>query len=190
MSGRRWRVATLALLLMAVLGVAQAQRRELAYLSAGGGWSAVRTDCTDALACGQSGVGGRVVGGLVLSPGLAAEVLLIDFGRARSRSSSRDVTAHQQMLGLGTAVQLELGGGLVANFRGGLAGSRVERTIQQFGGSSRGSTWYLDGYGGFSLLFRLTRDLALEVSLDATGVEDRVSRDSAAMGSVGLSFRF
>lgn len=187
--------AALALLLTALTALtapssAQAQRRELGYVSAGGGWSSLRTDCSLAQTCDQVAVGGRLVGGWVLAPGIAAEALLIDFGRARTRRQSGEATVHQQMLGLGTAVQLELGGGLLANFRGGLAASRVERALQQAGRRSRESTLYLDGYGGFSLLLRIGRDLALEVGFDATGLEDQVSRDSAAIGFVGLSLRF
>ena len=182
--------AALALALLAALGSAQAQRREVGYISAGGGWSSLRTDCRLALTCDQVAFGGRLVGGLVVAPGFAAEALLIDFGRARTRRQDGEATVHQQMLGLGTALQLELGGGLLASFRGGLAASRVQQSLQQPGRSSRESTVYLDGYGGFSLLFRVTRDVAVEIGFDATGVEDQVSRDSAAMGFVGLSFRF
>lgn len=182
--------AALFLALLSTLGIAQAQRREVAYVSAGGGWSSLRTDCRLALSCEQLAFGGRLVGGWVFAPGLAAEALLIDFGRARTRRSDSDATVHQQMLGLGTAVQLELGGGLLATFRGGLAASRVESALQQSGRRSRESTLYLDGYGGISLLFRMTRDVAVEIGLDATGVEDQVSRDSAAIAFVGLSLRF
>ena len=182
--------AALALALLATLGSAQAQRREVGYVSAGGGWSSLRTDCRLALSCDQVALGGRLLGGLVVVPGFAAEALLIDFGRARTRRQDGEATVHQQMLGLGTAVQLELGGGLLASFRGGLAASRVERSLQQSGRRSRESTLYLDGYGGFSLLFRMTRDVAVEIGFDATGVEDQVSRNSAAMGFAGLSLRF
>lgn len=182
--------AALALALLATLGSAQAQRREVGYVSAGGGWSSLRTDCRLALSCDQVALGGRLLGGLVVVPGFAAEALLIDFGRARTRRQDGEATVHQQMLGLGTAVQLELGGGLLASFRGGLAASRVERSLQQSGRRSRESTLYLDGYGGFSLLFRVTRDVAVEIGFDGTGVEDQVSRDSAAIGFIGLSLRF
>jgi hypothetical protein len=182
--------AALALALLATLGSAQAQRREVGYVSAGGGWSSLRTDCRLALSCDQVALGGRLLGGLVVVPGFAAEALLIDFGRARTRRQDGESTVQQQMLGLGTAVQLELGGGLLASFRGGLAASRVERSLQQSGRRSRESTLYLDGYGGFSLLFRMTRDVAVEIGFDATGVEDQVSRDSAALGFIGLSLRF
>ena len=180
----------LALLLLVTLGSAQAQRREVGYVSASGGWSVLRTDCRSTLTCDQVAFGGRLVGGLMVAPGFAAEALLIDFGRARTRRQNGESTAHQQLLGLGTAAQLELGGGLLANFRGGLAASRVERSLQQSGSRSRESTVYLDGYGGFSLLFRVTRDVALEIGFEATGIEDQVSRDSAAMGFIGLSLRF
>ena len=182
--------AAFALLLLSVLGSAQAQRREVGYISAGGGWSSLRTDCRLALSCDQVALGGRLLGGLVVVPGFAAEALLIDFGRARTRRQDGESTVHQQMLGLGTAVQLELGGGLLANFRGGLAASRVEGSLQQSGRRSGESTVYLDGYGGFSLLFRVTRDVAVEIGFDATGVEDQVSRNSAAMGFAALSLRF
>ncbi len=188
--GRRGGRAALALALLATLGSAQAQRREVGYVSAGGGWSSLRTDCRLALSCDQVALGGRLLGGLVIVPGFAAEALLIDFGRARTRRQDGEATVHQQMLGLGTAVQLELGGGLLASFRGGLAASRVERSLQQSGRRSRESTLYLDGYGGFSLLFRVTRDVAVEIGFDGTGVEDQVSRDSAAIGFIGLSLRF
>ena len=182
--------AAFALLLLSVLGSAQAQRREVGYISAGGGWSSLRTDCRLALSCDQVALGGRLLGGLVVVPGFAAEALLIDFGRARTRRQDGEATVHQQMLGLGTAVQLELGGGLLASFRGGLAASRVQGSLQQSGSRSRESTLYLDGYGGFSLLFRVTRDVAVEIGFDGTGVEDQVSRDSAAIGFIGLSLRF
>lgn len=190
MAGAVWTRALLVLVVLTSWGSAQAQRREVGYVSASGGWSVLRTDCSVALSCDQTAVGARLVGGLVFSPGLAAEVLVLDFGRGRTRTNDGLVTLHQQTLGLGTAVQLELGGGLLANFRGGLAASRVGRNFQQSRNTRSDSTAYLDVYGGFSLLFRMTRDLAVEVSFDATGVEDRVSRDSAAMGSLGLSLRF
>lgn len=182
--------AAFALLLLSVLGSAQAQRREVGYISASGGWSSLRTDCRLALSCDQVALGGRLLGGLVVVPGFAAEALLIDFGRACTRRQDGEATVHQQMLGLGTAVQLELGGGLLASFRGGLAASRVQGSLQQSGSRSRESTLYLDGYGGFSLLFRVTRDVAVEIGFDGTGVEDQVSRDSAAIGFIGLSLRF
>ena len=188
---RRLGNAALALLLtLTALGSAQAQRRELGYVSAGGGWSSQRTDCRLALSCDQVAVGGRLLGGLMFAPGFAAEALLIDFGRARTRRQDGESNVHQQLLGLGTALQLELGGGLLASFRGGLAASRVQRSLQQLGSRGRDSTVYLDGYGGFSLLFRVTRDVAVEFGFDATGVEDQVARDSAALGFVGLSLRF
>lgn len=188
-----WRLAcrvVLLVLAVSTLGSAQAQRRELGYVSVAGGWSSQRTDCSFSLSCDQLAYGGRLAGGLVTAPGFAAEALLIDFGRARTRRQDGDFTVHQQMLGLGSAVQWELGGGLLANFRGGLAVSRVERTSHRLGRSSREGTVYLDGYGGLSLLFRVTRDVAVEVGFEATGIEDQVSRDSAAMGFVGLSLRF
>jgi hypothetical protein len=190
-----WRLAsrvTLALLALTTLSNAQAQRREVGYVSVGGGWSSMRTDCTFALSCAQVAVGGRLVGGLVFARGFTAEALLIDFGRARTRRQDGDVTVHQLMVGLGSAVQVELGGGLLASLRGGLALNRVDRTFTRPGGSSEriGNTGYVDGYGGLSVLFRVTRDLAVEIGFDATGIEDQVSRDSAAMGFVGLSLRF
>jgi hypothetical protein len=188
-----WRLAgrvAFFLLALTTLSSAQAQRRELGYVSVAGGWSSQRTDCSFSLSCDQFAYGGRLAGGLVIAPGFAAEALLIDFGRARTRRQDGDFTVHQQMLGLGSALQWELGGGLLANIRGGLAVSRVERTSQRLGRSSRQGTVYLDGYGGLSLLFRVTRDVAVEVGFDATGIEDQVSRDSAALGFVGLSLRF
>jgi hypothetical protein len=182
-----------ALLLGFAAAGAQAQHVEHAYLTLSGGPSSVQTTCLNTrYDCGLSAQGGRLLGGLFISPGVAVEWVCMDFGRGRETRFQDSQRVGLRMLGLGSAAQLELGGGLAFTVRGGLAGSRLQRTADMGGQQSRVVLDNVDLYAGLSAMFRVNRSLAIEASLDALGLSDdnRYRREGGVMATVGLSLRF
>lgn len=182
-----------ALVLGAAAAGAQAQHVEHAYLTLSGGPSSVQTTClNNRYDCGLSAKGGRLLGGLFINPGVAVEWVYMDFGRGQETRFLDSQRVGLRMMGLGSAAQLELGGGLAFTVRGGLAGSRLQRDANEGGLQSRVVLDNLDLYAGISALFRLNRTLAIEASLDALGLSDdnRYRREGGVMASLGVSLRF
>lgn len=184
--------AYVALVLASVAANVQAQHIERAYLSASVGASAVETPCIDdRYNCSLSGKGGRLLGGLFIGNGLSVEAVFIDFGRGKETRGSQSQQLSLRMAGIGTAVHLELGGGLAFVARGGLAGTRSQRdeTSGPFVRTSQVSG--IEGYVGFGGLLRLNRQLAIEANLDVLGLsDDSYRREGGLIGSLGLSLRF
>ncbi len=171
---------------------ASAQHVEHAYLSLAGGATSVQTRCLNGRdACGLASSGGRLLGGLYFNPGLAAELVYMDFGRGRETRLNDTQQVSLRMAGIGTAAQLELGGGLAFTVRAGLAGTRTVRDATEGGLRSAVTQNGVELYGGFSAMFRVTRALAIEASFDALGLSDNTDRrDGGLMGSLGLSLRY
>lgn len=188
---KSWIAAFAALVLASAATHTQAQHIERAYLSASGGASAMQTVCEDTrYNCSVSATGGRVLGGLFVGNGLSVEALFIDFGRGQDFRGGQSSRVNLRMGGLGTAVHLELGGGLAFVARGGLAGTRFQRD-DPAGFARTSQVTGIDGYVGFSGLFRLNRQLAIDASVDVLGLsESNYRRDGGLMGSLGLSLRF
>jgi hypothetical protein len=169
----------------------QAQHIERAYISGAAGTSAIQTVCSDSrYNCSASATGGRVLGGLFVGNGLSVEAIYIDFGSGREFRRGQFSQVSLRMGGIGTALHLELGGGIAFVARGGLAGTRFQRDDPS-GFSTSSYVTGVDGYVGFGGLFRVTRQLAIEASVDVLGLGDeQYRRDGGVMGSVGLSLRF
>jgi hypothetical protein len=178
-------------LLTLTCAAAQAQvwdgPRERAYLSGGGGPSAVGASCQGSTSCSNSSQGGRLVAGVFVKRGLAVELVGIDFGKARLGQGGATVTETRRMLALGSALQLELGADLAAQFRGGVA---ALRSVREGAFSNRAVGAGTEGYAGFSLLYRVNRQVAIEASFDAVGFDGRRNSDSSALGGIGVSLRF
>jgi hypothetical protein len=186
-------VKTAAVLLLAGAATgASAQHVEHAYLTVSGGVSSVQTRClNDRDSCGLAGRGGRVLGGLFVNPGLAVEIVYMDFGRGREVRFGDSQQVGLRMVGLGSAAVLELGGGLAFTVHAGLAGTRTTRESTVALRRSAVTENAVDFYGGISALFRLNKTLAIEASIDALGLSDSsYRRDGGLMGSLGLSLRF
>lgn len=182
-----------AALLAAAVAPAQAQHIEHAYLTVSGGASSVQTRCLERdYDCGLAGHGGRVLGGIYFQPGLAAELVYTDFGRGSEFRGADRQRVGMRMVGLGSAAQLELGGGLAFTVRAGLAGTRTTRDSEV--GLRRSLTVEnsLDLYVGIAALIRLNRTLAIEAGVDLLGLSEdrRYRQEGAVMGMIGLSLRF
>jgi hypothetical protein len=181
-----------ALLLGAGAAAAQAQHVEHAYLTLSGGGSSVQTTCLNGRdSCGLASTGGRALGGLFFQPGLAAEIIYMDFGRGRETRGADEQRVGLRSLGLGTAAIMELGGGLAFTVRAGVAGTRISRESTQALRSSAVVESSAELYGGFSGLFRVNKALAVEFGVDALGLGDSTyRRDGGLMASLGLSLRY
>jgi hypothetical protein len=187
------------LLLALAAGTAQAQHVEHAYLALSAGPSSVQTRCLNASSsnssdsnnCGLSSSGGRALAGLFFQPGLAAEIVYLDFGRGRETRGADEQRVGLHALGLGTAAVMELGGGVAFAVRAGVAGTRIHRESTVALRRSEVVESSAELYGGVSGLFRFNRALAIEFSVDALGLGDSTyRRDGGAMASLGLSLRY
>jgi hypothetical protein len=165
---------------------------EHAYATLSGGATSVQTRCLNGRDdCALSSSGGRLLGGFYVNPGLAAEIVYMDFGRGRQDRLADTQQVGLRMAGIGAAAQLELGGGLAFTARGGLAGMRMVRDSTVGGLRSVVTQNSAEFYGGLSAMFRLNKTLAIEASLDVLGLGDSsYRRDSGVMGSLGLSLRY
>ncbi len=185
------------LLLAVAAGAAQAQHVEHAYLALSAGPSSVQTRClnasnnSDRYNCGLSSSGGRALAGLFFQPGLAAEIVYLDFGRGRETRGADEQRVGLRALGLGTAAVMELGGGVAFAVRAGVAGTRSHRESTVALRRSEVVESSAELYGGVSGLFRFNRALAIEFSVDALGLGDSTyRRDGGAMATLGLSLRY
>ena len=185
------------LLLAVAAGAAPAQHVEHGYLALAAGPSSVQTQClsassnSDRNSCGLASSGGRALAGLFFQPGLAAEIVVLDFGRGVETRGADEQRVRLRALGLGTAAVMELGGGLAFAVRAGVAGTRIHRESTVASRRSEVVKSSAELYGGVSGLFRVNRELAIEFSVDALGLGDSTyRRDGGVMATLGLSLRY
>lgn len=150
-------------------------------------------DCGSA--CNRSTFSGKLFGGKRLTPGLAAELNYMMFGRvdrgnnaseaARTNISAEDRRVTAITLGVNWEVELLLD--FTNHLRAGVARVKRERDVQRPDGQQESFNSYRTApYVGAGLSFRLTRDARLNTNFDYI-----VDGDSSLyLFSVGGSFEF
>jgi len=160
------------------------------YLSVGAGASAHAADCATSRQCDRVGGAARAALGLFVTPEVALELAVADFGKSLIGDRYGDAEFGVRMVGVGIALPLEYGNRFNGLLRLGVAGVRA--TLQPLapstGPSSSGTS--VEGYYGLTLGYMLTSTLAAELSIDGTRGYAGSTGGRVDALTLGLSLRF
>jgi OmpA-OmpF porin, OOP family len=161
------------------------------YLVIGGGQSSFNEDCTGLSNCDKTGNAFKIVGGYGFGGGLAAEVLVLNFGKASASGSGVSVELKADAVGLGGAFRAPVGADGVLGVRLGVA--RVKVKLEGRAGStvllteSESST---KAYAGLFGAYRFTPTVSAELAFDSTqGKFDGQSETIRAI-TIGVGIKF
>jgi len=176
---------------MAIVPAAHAAEDVGPYVVIGGGQSNFNEDCTGLSNCDKSGNAFKIVGGYGFAGGLAAEVLILNFGKASASGSGVTVDLKADAVGLGGAFRAPVGADGVLGVRLGLA--RVKVKLEGRSGStlllneSESST---KAYAGLFGAYRFTPTVSAELAYDSTqGKFDGQSETIRAI-TIGIGIKF
>lgn len=158
-----------------------------AYVGGSLGWGHVPTDCTADYRCQENDVGYKLYVGYADTAAVAAELGLIQFGKARltATASSGRIEVKGRAITLALAFRAQLAGGLQGVARVGAASVTMSER-SNFGLADQGTT--LQPYLGLGLEYALTPALKGSVSADVT--EGRTERDRGNFLLVGAGLQY
>jgi len=160
-----------------------------AYASIGAGRSSIALDCEGLSGCDNSGSALRLGAGWRSASGLAAEVLLLNFGKASASvpDAGIDLSVKSRAVGVGGAYFHNFTPDLTGVARLGVARVRSRLEVPGQGSSSQTAT---RPYFGLGLSWALTPALQAEVTLDLA--RGKLADDSFQLRAftVGLGVRF
>lgn len=181
--------ATMAALLLCA-GVAQAQ----GYVGLSGGATNLKADCAGTLSCDNNGTGFKVFGGYKFTPALAAELVYLDFGKAKAAVAFGSSVINAEIKTSGIGGGIAVGGNLAPNVP-----ATARLGIARIKATSSGSLGSLSvsesdnttqAYFGFDVGYAFSKSVAVTVGADFSRSENSGDAGNVRMIGVGLTFSF
>lgn len=178
-------------LLLVTVGMAQAQ--STGYLLLGGGRSDFNADCSGTNSCDTSGSALQLIGGYRFAGGWAVEGLYANLGKTTATAvvpgvGNASLEVKATALGAGGAYSADLGSGLGATVRVGLAS--VEMKGRARAGNAIGdiSDSKAELYAGLGLSYAFSKSIGTELGYLRT--QGEIAGEKGAISAITLSVSF
>lgn len=181
----RWAVLSVAL----AAGAASAADTA-GYLLVGGGRSHFNDDCTGVQNCKTNGNALKLVGGWRFTPGLGAEIVALDFGKATGASSGINIELKAKALGGGVLLQAPLSPQFNIGVRLGLAQMKVQALGRAGTITVSESETSTQLYAGLAAAYNFTETLSLEAAYDSSNAKFQDGKSRVTAVTLGLGLRF
>lgn len=157
------------------------------YVEGALGNGKVDVSCSAAPTCDRSGTGLKLIGGMVLTPRVAAEVSYLDFSKASlGFGALGSATVKASGLALGVAGNLPITHDWSVLGRFGIA--RIQGRLSQPGLSTSDSAF--NPYFGLGASVQIKPALSVGVAYDTSKVELNGSDGDVSLWSIGVRYRF
>lgn len=180
--------------LLAVSAVG-AQAQAQGYVGAAAGMGRISVDCAGTESCDKSNAGGKVFGGVLWRSGFGAELLYIDWGRAKAKGTVQEVgLVEGELKSQGVGLAAVYGAPLSDDWHGimrlGALSNRAKATgiLGQF--SESVSERHTQAYFGIGVGFRLNRNVSIDVAYDISRLKLLDETANTSLWSIGVTASF
>jgi opacity protein-like surface antigen len=181
-------ISILALGLMLAAGAHAESTRP--YISIGLGRASWNIDCSGIATCTRNHSALRLVGGLEVSKGLAAELFYTDFGKVTAADAGATAEVKAHAIGAAMALSADFSADWRGVLRLGVASVQAKGTASAFGASDSISKTSIQPLVGLGLSYAITPSLLAEAGYERTRVGLAGENSNVGLVTLGIGWRF
>jgi opacity protein-like surface antigen len=160
------------------------------YLSIGLGRASWDIDCSGIAQCKRNHSALRLVGGLELNKGVAAELFYTDLGKVNAADTGASVEVKAHALGAAMALSADFSADWRGVLRLGVASVQAKGTASAFGTSDSISKTSLQPLVGLGLVYAITPSLYADANYERTRIGLAGENSTVGLATVGIGWRF